>query len=60
MGIFDTVNVYDGVWPVGEDGNPIFSKIVQDNLDFEQSFVDNIYGDQEYFSTIGQNPYCQR
>lgn len=54
-------NVYDGVWPTDpETGDPIFSLIIQANQDMEGSIIDNVYGDQQWFSRVAQDPYLNR
>lgn len=58
--MFDFSNVYDGVWPTTESGDPMFSLIIQDNEPFHEAIIDNVYGDQEYFSTVAQDPDHQR
>ena len=61
MSIFNFNRVYtEDVWPNDENGEPIFSMLIQNNDDFTSSIVDNVYGEQPYFSTIGQNPEYNR
>lgn len=55
--MFDFSNVYALVWPTDPDTNePIFSLIIQANQDMEGTIVDNVYGNQPYFSTAIQDP----
>lgn len=59
--MFDFSNVYATVWPTDPNsGEPIFSLIIQANQDMESSIIDNVYGDQPYFSTVAQNPDYNR
>lgn len=54
-------NVYTEVWPTDPiTGEPIFSMIIQANQDMEASIIDNVYGEQEMWSAIAQDPELNR
>ena len=56
MSIFTMSNIYTAVWPEGK-----FSKLIEYNDEVVASMnTDNIYGDQQYWSTIAQNPDYNR
>lgn len=57
MALFNFNRVYtEQVWPTG-----IFSKVIQNNVEMDSQYRDyNVFGDQEYWSTIAQNPEYNR
>lgn len=58
--IFNFNNIYTDVWPLDPNGNPIFSMLIQANDDMVSQIVDNVYGEQPYFSTVAENPDYNR
>lgn len=57
MALFNFNRVYsEEVWPMD-----VFSKIIQDNQIMDDQYKEiNVYGDQEYWSTVAQNPDYNR
>lgn len=57
MAIFNFDRVYsEEVWPMD-----VFSQIIQNNETMDEQYREiNVYGDQEYWSTVAQNPDYNR